>query len=108
MSPITTHVLDTTAGRPVAGLLVTLERKDASGQWHAMGEGRTDADGRIRDLLPADHALPVGLYQLRFDTSALSAFFPEVILCFRVEDPSQHFHLPLLFSPFGYTTYRGS
>jgi 5-hydroxyisourate hydrolase len=108
MSLITTHVLDTTAGRPIAGLLVTLEHRDASGQWQLIAEGRTDADGRLRDLLPGDQALPAGLYRLRFDTSARSAFFPEVLLCFRVDDSSQHFHLPLLFSPFGYTTYRGS
>jgi 5-hydroxyisourate hydrolase len=108
MSLITTHVLDTSAGRPIAGLLVTLEHRDASGQWLAIAEGRTDAAGRIPDLLPGDHALETGLYRLRFDTSARSAFFPEVVLCFRVDDPSQHFHLPLLFSPFGYTTYRGS
>jgi len=108
MSPISTHVLDMTAGRPIANLPVTLERRGPDGPWRVIAQGRTDADGRIRDLLPGDCALDTGPYRLRFDTSAHSAFFPEVLLCFQVDDPSQHFHLPLLFSPFGYTTYRGS
>ncbi|HEV2178480.1 MAG TPA: hydroxyisourate hydrolase [Terriglobia bacterium] len=108
MSPITTHVLDTARGQPAAGVPVTLERWAPGEQWEALAQGRTDADGRVRDLLPGDHALVPGLYQLRFDTSARSAFFPEVALRFRVADPHEHYHVPLLLSPFGFTTYRGS
>ena len=108
MSPITTHVLDSSAGRPAAGVPVTLEYWNPSGGWAPLGQGRTDIDGRVRDLLPDGHVLQPGLYQLLFDTSARSGFFPEVVLRFRVEDPREHFHLPLLLSPFGFTTYRGS
>ena len=108
MSPITTHVLDSGAGLPAAGVSVRLEYRGASGDWDLLAEGRTDADGRLRNLLPDDHLLQPGLYQLRFDTSARSRFFPEVALRFRVDDPHQHFHVPLLLSPFSFTTYRGS
>jgi 5-hydroxyisourate hydrolase len=108
MSPITTHVLDSSAGRPADGVPVTLEYWNPSGGWAPLGQGRTDIDGRVRDLLPDDHLLQPGLYQLLFDTSARSGFFPEVVLRFRVEDPRQRFHLPLLLSPFGFTIYRGS
>ena len=108
MSPITTHVLDTGAGRPAARVPVTLEYQGPSGEWQLLSQGHTDADGRIQDFLPQDHALKPGLYALRFDTSAWSAFFPEVVLRFRVDDPHQHFHVPLLLSPFSLTAYRGS
>jgi len=108
MSPITTHVLDSAAGKPAAGVAVTLERQGPSGGWEPLAQGRTDADGRVRDLLPEDHTLKPGLYSLRFDTSAQSAFFPEVVIRFCVEEPGQHFHVPLLPSPFSFTTYRGS
>ncbi len=108
MSPITTHVLDAASGKPAAGVSVTLERQSASGRWERLAQARTDADGRARDLLPEGHALEPGVYSLRFDTSAWSPFFPEVVVRFRVEDPRQHFHVPLLVGPFSYTTYRGS
>jgi 5-hydroxyisourate hydrolase len=108
MSPITTHVLDTTAGRPLSGVSVLLEDQDGSGHWQSIARGRTDSDGRVRNLLPDAHVLHPGLYRLRFDTSERSAFFPEVVVCFRIESPNQHFHVPLLFNPYGYTTYRGS
>src|SRR5271169_4665091 len=100
MSPITTHVLDTTAGRPMSGVPVSLEHRDGSGRWQFIARGCTDSDGRVRDLLPDGQLLHAGLYQLRFDTSERSAFFPEVIVCFRIETADQHFHVPLLFSPF--------
>jgi 5-hydroxyisourate hydrolase len=108
MSPITTHVLDSSAGGPAAGVPVTLEHWSPSNGWSPLGQGRTDIEGRVRDLLPDDHVLQPGLYQLLFDTSARSGFFPAVVVRFRVEDPRQHFHLPLLLSPFSFTTYRGS
>ncbi len=108
MSAITTHVLDSVTGKPASGLAVTLEYSSSPGKWELLAEGRTDADGRVRDLLPRDHVLKPGLYGLRFDTSARSPFFPEVVLRFRVNDLSQHYHVPLLLSPFSYTTYRGT
>lgn len=107
MSAITTHVLDTARGRPAAGVAVTLERAGAP-----IAHGRTDADGRLRDLLPAEAPLETGVYRLVFDTAgyfaAQETFYPEVVVTFRVRDAAEHHHVPLLLSPFGYSTYRGS
>lgn len=109
MSAITTHVLDTARGRPAAGLSIRLERGA-----EVLGRGETDADGRLRTLLPVDAALEAGAYRLVFDTGAwfaaqgVDAFYPEVSVDFTVQDGGQHYHVPLLLSPFGYSTYRGS
>jgi 5-hydroxyisourate hydrolase len=114
MSGITTHVLDTAQGRPAAGVPVTLESRGDDGAWHALGSGRTDADGRLRELLPADFKLGEGDYRLTFDAGAYFAaagvegFYTEVSVAFVVRDAGAHYHVPLLLSPFGYTTYRGS
>ncbi|HKS95618.1 MAG TPA: hydroxyisourate hydrolase [Terriglobia bacterium] len=108
MSAITTHVLDTATGQPASSVTVTLERQSASEDWVKLGEGRTDARGRIGNLLPDDCVLEAGLYQLRFDTSARSPFFPEAVIRFHISDPHQHYHIPLLLGPFSFTTYRGS
>jgi 5-hydroxyisourate hydrolase len=105
VSGITTHVLDTSRGRPAAGVSVVLERAVDS-QWETVGRGTTDADGRARDLLSS--APEDGRYRLRFDTGAYSHFYPEVTVTFVVEDGEDHYHVPLLLSPFGYSTYRGS
>ena len=111
MSGITTHVLDTSRGRPVSGMPVRLERAVDSG-WQPVGHGTTDADGRAGSLLssrPAD-----GRYRLVFDTDAYfhaigePGFYPEVSVTFVVGDGEEHYHVPLLLSPFGYSTYRGS
>lgn len=106
MSPITTHVLDTARGLPAAGVAVTLERGP---DWTEIGSGRTGNDGRIAGL--GSPAAP-GTYRLRFDTAGYfedtPAFFPEVTVQFTIERPDEHFHVPLLLSPFGYSTYRGS
>jgi len=110
---ISTHVLDTARGQPAAGLRVVLERVE---RIIAIELARlaTDADGRVRELLPAGTALEAGTYRLTFDTGAyfeaagVQAFYPSVSVLFTVRDPSQHHHIPLLLSPFGYTTYRGS
>jgi len=114
MSTISTHVLDTALGRPAAGVRVILEQVDDTGVVISLGVGETDADGRLRDLLPAGDVLVAGDYRLRFDTAAYFAatkretFYPSVSVEFRVAGPAAHYHVPLLVSPFGYTTYRGS
>ena len=111
MSGITSHVLDLTSGTPAAGVEIALERADGAG-WTSLGRARTDADGRVKDAfatLPA-----AGRYRLTFATGAyfaarsVACFHPEVSVVFEVRDPAQHHHVPLLLSPFGYSTYRGS
>ena len=107
MSKITTHVLDTVAGRPAAGIRVALHLY-AANEWKLLAQATTDADGRVRGLLPDHSVIEAGLYSLRFDTAAVSPFFPEVVIRFRVDNPAQHYHVPLLLSAYGYSTYRGS
>ena len=112
MSAITSHVLDTSLGRPAAGVAVTLAALEA-GKFQDVGQGVTDSEGRVRHLLGA-HPLAVGVYRLTFDTGAhfqatgRASFYERVEIQFRVTDPSEHYHVPLLLSPFGYSTYRGS
>jgi 5-hydroxyisourate hydrolase len=111
MSAITTHVLDTAQGRPAAGVLVRLERV-AGASASLLGAGTTDDDGRLSSLGP-DRVCP-GTYRLVLNTAsyftrtAQPCFFPEVSLSFVVADPEQHHHVPVLLSPFAYSTYRGS
>ena len=113
MSTITTHVLDTARGLPAAGVPVVLERVRGSETAEALGRGVTDADGRLRTLL-GERALEAGTYRLRFDTATYfeslgeEGFYPEVSVLFEVRDPAKHHHVPLLLSPYGYSTYRGS
>lgn len=113
MSPITTHVLDVSKGKPAQGVAVTLERH-ADGEWHLLGQRKTDDDGRVKDLLADDATLDAGTYRLTFDTTSyfskqgVEGFYPMVSVAFTVRDGSQHHHVPLLLSPFGYSTYRGS
>jgi 5-hydroxyisourate hydrolase len=110
---ITTHVLDTAHGRPAQAVPVKLELRDTAGAWQTLGEGVTDADGRLRTLTPAGPVTP-GTYRISFDTAAyfgahaIAGFFPMVEIQFVVRDGTQHHHVPLLLSPFGYSTYRGS
>ena len=110
---ITTHVLDTSKGRPAAGVPVELEQREGKG-WKKLGQGVTDAEGRLRTLLQQGTAVERGVYRLTFDTGAYfgasgtRAFFPEVRIVFEVHDAGVHHHVPLLLSPFGYSTYRGS
>lgn len=113
MSAITTHVLDTSRGRPAQNVAVELHRvADESSQ--VIGRSATDADGRVRDLLPAGHPLETGVYRLDFDTGAyfaasgIEAFYPSVSIVFQVRAADEHHHVPLLLNPFGYSTYRGS
>jgi 5-hydroxyisourate hydrolase len=116
LSGITTHVLDTSRGRPAAGVPVVLERAADAG-WQQLGRGTTDADGRATDLLSS--APENGRYRLTFDTSAYfhavgeACFYPEVSVTFVVghgegRHRDEQYHVPLLLSPFGYSTYRGS
>ena len=109
-----THVLDAARGCPAAEVPVVLRRKESTG-WRAMAAGTTDADGRYRyaGATGPDH-FPAGVYRVEFDTavyyaaSGQSGFYPEVSVTFRVTDPLAHHHVPLLLSPFAYSTYRGS
>ena len=107
MSTLSTHVLDAVSGEPAAGMPVSLEqRRDST--WAALGGGVTDDDGRIRELSPS--ALEPGTYRLTFDvdgSTAAAGFYPEVSIVFRVTG-ERHYHVPLLLSPFAYSTYRGS
>ncbi|AKF09420.1 hydroxyisourate hydrolase [Sandaracinus amylolyticus] len=108
---LSTHVLDLARGLPARGVAVTLERHDGGVRWTQLAEARTDDDGRVRSLLPEGVALDARTYRLRFDTGAYlgdGAFYPEATIVFRVLDPKAHHHVPLLLSPFGYSTYRGS
>jgi 5-hydroxyisourate hydrolase len=114
VSAITTHVLDTAAGQPAAGVPVRLERAASDGGT-VLASASTDADGRARNLGPAE--LEPGTYRLVFDTGAYTRgqqereqppFFPEVTVTFTVTDTGRHYHIPLLLSPFGYSAYRGS
>jgi 5-hydroxyisourate hydrolase len=100
---LSTHVLDAARGRPARGVPVRLERRDGDG-WRRVAEGRTDDDGRVRDLPPPEE----GIYRLIFDTADYSDFYPEVTVAFTVTDPGEHYHVPLLLSPYAYSTYRGS
>ena len=110
-SRVSTHVLDTALGRPAADVGVILEAW-GSGGWSELAAGRTGANGRVEDLGPA--SAPAGTYRLRFDTGAYfaaagtPAFFPEVTLTFAIVDDGEHYHVPLLISPFAYSTYRGN
>lgn len=111
---ITTHILDTARGRPAAGVVVLLERRGSAGEWERVGRGETDADGRLRTLVPEGAPLAAGVYRLTFDTGDYFAaqgsdgFYPEAIVVFNVSGAGEHYHVPLLLSPYGYSTYRGS
>ena len=111
---ISTHVLDTALGAPAAGIRVQIARVDATGNSVVFGEGITNADGRVPALAPIGAAVAAGRYRLRFEVSTYfsltkrPSFYEEITIDFRVADTAQHYHVPLLLSPFGYSTYRGS
>jgi 5-hydroxyisourate hydrolase len=113
MSGITTHVLDTSRGRPASGVPVLLEMRSDDG-WREIARAETDADGRVRDLLPSGSSLTAGTWRLTFGVGnyfavqGLESFYPEASIVFLIRDPGQHHHVPLLLSPYGYSTYRGS
>ena len=121
MSTISTHVLDTSLGKPAAGVAVLLERiRDPRGdsanelRGVTVGAGTTDDDGRLRDFVTAGASLEAGTYRLRFDVAeyftrtSRETFYPEVAVLFRIGAATEHYHVPLLINPFGYSTYRGS
>ena len=114
MKRISTHVLDTTLGKPAAGVAVRLERLEEAGSWRQVGAAKTDADGRCAQLLPENDVLLAGRYQLAFETGSyfaglgVTGLYPVVEITFEVRSGEEHFHVPLLLSPNGYTTYRGS
>jgi len=113
MTHITTHVLDVSLGRPAANVSVLLDAQSSAGQWTESARGATDADGRLREWAAAK-TLSAGTYRLTFDTHAyfaarkIESLYPQVVIVFEVRDAQEHYHIPLLLSPFGYSTYRGS
>ncbi|HSC37068.1 MAG TPA: hydroxyisourate hydrolase [Chitinophagaceae bacterium] len=112
MSQVTTHILDTTTGRPAEGVTITLYgiQQDS---WQPIGKGMTNRDGRIADLLDKTVVLPPGAYKMAFEVAPYfertgrKSFYPFVEIVFTI-DSNEHYHIPLLLNPFGYTTYRGS
>ena len=110
-SKVTTHVLDAVTGRPAAGVAVALEHRGQKG-WQPVAEGRTDADGRIGRFGPDE--LGEGVYRVTFAVGdyfaeqGQDAFYPEVVISFTLADPAGHYHVPLLLSPYAFSTYRGS
>lgn len=113
MSPITSHVLNTATGLPASGMAASLDYHSANG-WTPIARATTNADGRIADWLDDGCHLQPGVYRIEFATgdyfaaNQIATFYPRVSVEFEIRDPSQHFHVPLLVSGFGYSTYRGS
>ena len=113
ISPITTHILDTAKGCPASGVPISIEI-DRGGSWTKLSSGTTNADGRVPDLLPSDKPLEAGRYRMRFETGKYfsdnkqEGFYPYVEVVFEIKKTDQHYHIPLLLSPFGFSTYRGS
>ena len=112
MSVITTHVLDTAAGKPASGINAELFKKNKS-EWDLIAKGKTNNNGRISDLLKPEILPSKGIYKMRFDTGSYfkknkkRCFYPYVEIIFEING-KEHYHIPLLLSPYGYTTYRGS
>lgn len=113
MSQITTHILDTTKGKPAEGVSITLYQEQVGKEWQEIAKGITNADGRIPDLLPKEVLLQGGSYKMRFETKeyfdrdSIATFYPYVEIIFAIQN-NDHYHIPLLLNPFSYSTYRGS
>lgn len=111
MSQITTHILDTTLGKPATGVTIVLFAQES--EWTEIAKGVTNKDGRIADILPAGEVLPAGIYKMKFLTqdyfkkNSVEPFYPFIEIVFSISS-AEHYHIPLLLNPFGYTTYRGS
>jgi len=114
MKRVSTHVLDVALGKAAKDVPVRLERQEPDGEWVALHSSRTDADGRCDDLLPENEVLRAGIYRLAFDTASyhliqkVAGLYPVVEITFQVRAGESHFHIPVLLSPYGFTTYRGS
>ncbi len=112
MTNITTHILDTTKGKPAEGVTIVLYGGE-NDEWTELARAKTNSDGRITDLLNKDDLLQYGIYKMRFETKdyfdkdQIQTFYPYVEIIFEIE-PDQHYHIPLLLNPFSYSTYRGS
>jgi len=113
MTQITSHILDTSLGKPAQGVSITLSQQQKD-SWLVQGNGTTNADGRVTDFTGVVDPLPGGVYKLTFELAdyyrALSqqTFYPYAEVVFQIEGDGQHYHVPLLLNPFGYSTYRGS
>lgn len=113
MTQITSHILDTSLGKPADGVLITLLQQQAD-DWVMLGSAPTDEDGRVSDFLGSNDVLTAGIYKLTFYLSdyysrlATESFYPYAEVAFEVAGDGQHYHVPLLLNPFGYSTYRGS
>lgn len=113
MSQITTHVLDTSKGLPAKGVKITLKKPLGENNWEKITSGVTNNDGRIPNFLPGDMVIEPGVYQMVFDTKAyfenekVKGFYPTIPIIFEIFD-TNHYHIPLLLNPYGYSTYRGS
>lgn len=105
-SPITTHVLNVEKGKPGVGISVQFECLVAPKKWTKLAESKTNQDGRVEDLLAPNTKLKKGIYRLTFKTK--TPFYPEVAIQFQVDRPAEHYHVPLLLSSYGYSTYRGT
>ncbi|MFM8270049.1 MAG: hydroxyisourate hydrolase [Pseudomonadota bacterium] len=111
-SPITTHILDVSLGKPASGVSCKLEKLENSNSWTEMGTGTTNPDGRVENLM--DGSLSKGIYRIEFATKPYfeqkntRSFYPSVVVTFEVFNEQEHYHVPLLLSPFGFSTYRGS
>jgi 5-hydroxyisourate hydrolase len=114
MSTISTHILDTSSGRPGDGVNVILELQNPDETWTTLSEAWTDDDGRVKPFFLVETHLDAGTYRLVFDIEGyysrldIESFYPQVTIAFRIDDSQQHYHVPLLISPFGFSTYRGS
>lgn len=112
MSQITTHILDTTLGKPAQGVAISLYQQNGTA-WDKLAEGKTNKDGRVANLLDTGLTLPIGVYKIRFEIQPyfemlkITAFYPFVEIVFNISS-GEHYHVPLLLNPFGYSTYRGS
>lgn len=113
MSAITTHVLDTAKGVPAKGIVISLESLQGE-RWEKLARGETNNDGRLLNILPKSRVLEKGTYRLTFMVGdyfanlGLKSFYHEIPIVFKIDNPDQHYHVPLLLNPFGYSTYRGS
>jgi len=112
MTQITSHILDTSLGKPAQGVSITLSRQKSE-QWNALGSASTNQDGRVGDFTGSSDTLPAGVYKLTFQLrdyyarQNVSSFYPYAEVVFEIKGDGQHYHVPLLLNPFGYSTYRG-